>query len=39
MKRLLGSAVLAVLTMMTLSSLAMACHWALYQPEVPASLR
>jgi cyclic lactone autoinducer peptide len=39
MKKLLGSAVLAILTMLTLSSLAMACHFFFYQPEVPSSLR
>jgi cyclic lactone autoinducer peptide len=39
MKRLLGSVVVALLTVLAMSNLAMACNWFWYQPEVPQSLR
>lgn len=38
MKRLLGSVLVALLTVLAMSNLAMACRWIWYQPEVPPSL-
>lgn len=39
MKKIIGSVVMAVLTVLALSNLVGACNWFFYQPEVPVSLR
>lgn len=39
MKKMVGSMVVAILTVLAMSNLVSACNWFFYQPEVPASLR